>query len=918
MDTLTGDSSSSRLLNTLQEPSTTWSLEVVRRLKADLSRISIKDLVEPCLTSHHGSEMSGCLLVDLFRPCLEFYRRIENQFHLKVASCDVLGTWLTKACKACVEAPDIIPALTCTVQEEDFQALYDSMLQDWDLGGPIHAPLREVFTKTLDLQRHVVKNYEEDQRVILSAALEMDHSQKSLYYAIEILRKTLGTSAILASEPDFFVLRVPSMQETSIATPLGRLLANVMLTSLPATADLDQQLKWLESWQNSITQALFSEDAILTNNLLTYLIPDLFKASRVAFVHFMRELSHLYDHTATSLMVIIQSLRKAKDVQIIGDIDEDLLDELSLSREILLTAMVHDCASLRVAVLNLLVFHPKPKTFFPASTYHTLKQTVSSLFHETDMQNRKEIMDGLRSFFIRFQASLYSCQSLLKKATSNHGSAQSTQIQSYLDTSKAFAVWLLRFFKKNLEAGSGYQVTYMSLQSLQLAAAFGWHAGTPVACQKYAAFKPSKSPDLEKVIPLDLVLFDNEMIRLLMDQLSNSFDDNRTLALALLSSIRQPLSGLSTQADLQLIMQNSARMLQSTRGRDADGGGRVLQFVFQNYVLTDSELASDLFASSKVKERTSTYSSRAIAYLQGFASSIVEDATLAHTHMLTAAQTRPLHGRLKALCYMIECIDYASLSENDLEGCASAWLSLHGSMIQLCNTVWQAVKEVLCDDSPEGNLPESIGNQVGGSLRGPDTQVILSFCWRALREASTLLRIVVQRAPIPTLLETDFITAGELSLSWLTEVRHRGAFSAVFPNYIDLNKILQTRKTSTTLSAMPKLWLERNIDELTKTTHSKDITRRSGGLPMSIISLMISEVESGHGQRTLVDLSMHRLIELVSTPVERTNDSVELPQVHGFNTLKDIFLESKLATCSIDYVEKCFNISIDGFSSRLW
>ena len=67
------------------------------------------------------------------------------------------------------------------------------------------------------------------------------------------------------------------------------------------------------------------------------------------------------------------------------------------------------------------------------------------------------------------------------------------------------------------------------------------------------------------------------------------------------------------------------------------------------------------------------------------------------------------------------------------------WRNFHESIMKSCSDVWDAVKDVLCFDSPEGHVildPEDDEPDVGVK----DT---LSFCWRALKEARYLSTQVI-------------------------------------------------------------------------------------------------------------------------------------------------------------------------------
>jgi len=71
--------------------------------------------------------------------------------------------------------------------------------------------------------------------------------------------------------------------------------------------------------------------------------------------------------------------------------------------------------------------------------------------------------------------------------------------------------------------------------------------------------------------------------------------------------------------------------------------------------------------------------------------------------------------------------EFASFREVGLR----QWRDVHDRVLQACSNVWNAVKEVLCFDSPEGHVvidPDDDEPDVGVK----DT---LSYCWRALKEA---------------------------------------------------------------------------------------------------------------------------------------------------------------------------------------
>jgi len=70
----------------------------------------------------------------------------------------------------------------------------------------------------------------------------------------------------------------------------------------------------------------------------------------------------------------------------------------------------------------------------------------------------------------------------------------------------------------------------------------------------------------------------------------------------------------------------------------------------------------------------------------------------------------------------------AASSEKSKEN--SAWIGLQYRMIGCCTRIWAAVKGVLCNDSPEGHLPQDLDE-----VDALDTKDVLSYSFRAIHES---------------------------------------------------------------------------------------------------------------------------------------------------------------------------------------
>jgi hypothetical protein len=79
---------------------------------------------------------------------------------------------------------------------------------------------------------------------------------------------------------------------------------------------------------------------------------------------------------------------------------------------------------------------------------------------------------------------------------------------------------------------------------------------------------------------------------------------------------------------------------------------------------------------------------------------------------------------------------------------------------------------------------------------------------------------------------------------------------------------------------------------------------------MAIIS---SETSS---RKSMLHLAMRKLIDIASVVVSPdANQTVDTPQVHAYNIMRVIFMDSKLGHEAIIFAEDGFHLAIGGFSS---
>ena len=155
------------------------------------------------------------------------------------------------------------------------------------------------------------------------------------------------------------------------------------------------------------------------------------------------------------------------------------------------------------------------------------------------------------------------------------------------------------------------------------------------------------------------------------------------------------------------------------------------------------------------------------------------------------------------------------------------WRKYVEKAIDFCEKAWEAVRGILCVDSPEGN---EIGTSVDDNVTLNDKDA-LSFSWRTLKESryakmlfdrnftltisSLLLQaILATDKTIPPESDPrhivglgldDFERLGHLILTQLAELRHRGAFSTVAQTFAACC-LHCSRHTESKIQGLPRRW----------------------------------------------------------------------------------------------------------------
>ncbi|KAK3953561.1 putative death-receptor fusion protein-domain-containing protein [Pseudoneurospora amorphoporcata] len=424
------------------------------------------------------------------------------------------------------------------------------------------------------------------------------------------------------------------------------------------------------------------------------------------------------------------------------------------------------------------------------------------------------------------------------------------------------------------------------MRAALLAFKVGKHAG---------ATDDAVDEDVSKSISSDFT-----WIRLLLDLLLDPFDDVRDSASNLLGLFSQEIimspaqPNLNSKTQLEVLQDFclKARALADRTGRADHGDGAARSQGLLCRWLDGAHLQ--------------------IAHISKILSGLEDKVTKAEKDLGHAAIENPVHPDFAAISYAWPVLAKETFSETQLE----AIHQLYQRVFECAKRIWLAVSHVLCDDSPEGHLPEEMEE-----IEGLDTKDLLSYSFRAVHESSNLLRLMLQTlrltpAPgVPFPPSVVFQDTGYLTFEQLSSLRHRGAFSTVsltFTTCCQLTQNLPVVFPETAGSnTLLREWYKGTINCIMSQAST---TRRSAGIPSLVAGILTANAESPSFNEVFSELE-----EIGKKPVTQAEtDGSNLPQVHALNSLREIFKSSLLSKKAEAYLARTLQLAANNLKSEVW
>ncbi|KAI0537350.1 putative death-receptor fusion protein-domain-containing protein [Xylaria digitata] len=757
-----------------------------------------------------------------------------------------------------------------------------------------------------------------------SSMIAIDHFlQKKVVYLGEVLhvyQRLLEDVCEQEATWDSFISRVFAWMELQyVWTVAGKLLVTIL--TQPWYRGDKSSGHHPDTWHKFFFSGLKANKELL-EPIKVYIFMPLFRADPTSTLICLNELTSLQEFSTnesqcwdTSAMLWVALLEAGKKTGVVGEPDHDSKHHTGISSQlpthILEGLLCHRSHEARASGLSILVASPSTTKPYASEALRLLQRHLPSFHEDVDPKIRYDVLghsrnmirrlhnavDTLRKESVRVSKKLKNRALDSKDKNSarvNERIAQSENspiakdigaksLTETLHEHEKFIEWYAKFLKGELVPTASYQRHITSLRAMNY----------------FLKSSLTQGDETSTIRQLASHLIDNIWFRSVLDLIVDPYEDVREAAASLIMLL-QPggsMSGPPSQInglpstpseELRLFCRKANELaLKTARADHCDGAAR----------------------SQELLCRWSYNFEEAVQVLETVFSNLEQKLYAAERDLAAAVLQAPVHGDFASLRYIWSSLTSVRLDERHL----ITLNTFQDRAISCCQRVWRAVQHILCDDSPEGHLPEELQQ-----MEGLDTKDLLSYSFRAIHESSNLLRTIAQNARydrnkgylVPS--RQNFEDIGNLTFDELSNLRHRGAFSTVSQTFTACCQLVQSIPAHQNNSVdLLKQWYEGALNCIYT---QGSTTRRSAGIPAIIVGILASNTDSPSFKDIIIKLQ-----EIGRQPafVSETDGS-NLAQVHALNCLKDIFKTSFLSHRAEPYLTDCLQLAASSLQSEVW
>ena len=690
---------------------------------------------------------------------------------------------------------------------------------------------------------------------------------------------------------DFFAILFRWLNRDEIASSIAQLASHLLdkiehdkQTPLFSNASLTAPI-----WASAL-ESVSSKEYIKPKTLRAHVLPILFKRKFEDLVAALYSfgLQHLVPGGRTGYSgseleykskddLLYAALETGKDLGFIIETENRMISRTSVALflpvRMIGKLLSKRSRSARITALSLLISSHISTRPFGQATLRLLKSKLENFLADPDADFRSDVFSMFQKLIDRIRAitAVLARQSNRVPSIVNEIEQKCQASQVFLlEYHKVFLRWLLRLLTWMLEPTANYQKHISALQCLLILVKSGVDPNVP--SQFF-----SKSALGETRWAFHVHTCTSELERLLLDLLLDPFDDVRQTSAAILRIYYSSSNPVAGGDYLRSTLRRAEAIMKATgRADQADGFAHAWALYCRQSTGRQGNDTSSAAETAKLLSDVHLKLDRILG--------------IARTNLSTAVKGYPLHGLLIGLRYALIQDSMHLTNDHRL------------IIIKRLEEIWIVIKPVLCNDAPEGFTLDGIDDT------SESTKETLSYCWRALKEASLLLNALVQQS-----LTEDKLTERICSLCFtqLRDLRHRGAFSTVAQTWISCCIRSQSLQ-SPSGERLIEPWYSR-ITEMLRNNVTIN-TRRSAGLPSLICGILIADNQNKLMLRAITDLDVVSRSSIDAKLAEEGS----LAQVHAMNCIKDILKNTRLAEKSERYIPNALHLAADALRSDTW
>ncbi|KAI1483913.1 putative death-receptor fusion protein-domain-containing protein [Daldinia eschscholtzii] len=731
--------------------------------------------------------------------------------------------------------------------------------------------------------------------------------QKKLVYLSSVLELYKNIHSLPQDEDvwDAFVASIFAWMELHyLCHVVGNLLVTIFTSSWYEDKDVKHEPN---TWHRFIYKGLQMNLDYL-EPIKFYVFVQLFNVDRAGSLVYLRYLSSLQTLTSKdsngwnlNSMLWLAMLEAGKKVGVVDEPGRELEQEsqsgFQLRKDVLESVLCHDSQEARTSAVSLLIASPSTTKPYTAEALDLLKKYLPSFYEDSEPKMRYDVLGHSRNMIKRIQNTIESLRreadrisKKINKAKSNKPNSKLpteqndtvTMLSNALRQHEDFVSWYVGFLKNELAPTTSYQRHITALKAMVFIV-------KPVS---------SHGSGMHTSSDLSTLLIDPTWFRSILDLIMDPFDDVRETAASLVMALSPETGHPNLQKQMEKLGKTPIEELRCFCKKADELARRTARADHSDGAARSFELLC----------RWSTSSEERMRIPLEILSSLEAKLSAAEQDLANAVLQAPVHGSFASLRYIWNSFSSMKFSREEIETLAE----IQDRAVTCCQRIWTTVRHVLCDDSPEGHLPEELEE-----VEGLDTKDLLSYSFRAIHESSNLMRAIASNAShqSPGLLapsRANFEAIGMLTFDELSNLRHRGAFTTVSQTFTSCCQLVKWFPHS---SDDKPGFLDQWYEGALACIHTQaSTTRRSAGIPALIVGIL-----SSNASRPSFEEVIRNLQDIGRRPaLASETDGSNLPQVHALNCIKDIFKSSYLSKRAEPYLTDCLELAASSLKSEIW